>query len=122
MSPILGTGISGILGGAATFFWAWDGFKRTATAIMADKVKNPRKTISFAIVGGISVSAVIFILVAGTTLGVLGADAMGKSDTPLFDKAKIAGWGIWAILSSAWIGIERYLQDTSCWRGDERGG
>ncbi|MEC0236638.1 amino acid permease [Paenibacillus kribbensis] len=101
LTPILGNRITGILAGAATFFWAWDGFQRIA--IMADKVKNPRKTIPFAIIGGILVAAIIFIIVAGTTLGVLGADAMGKSDTPLFEGAKIAGWGIWAILSSAWI-------------------
>lgn len=101
LTPILGNGITGIFAGAATFFWAWDGFQRIA--IMADKVKNPRKTIPFAIIGGISAAAIVFIIVAGTTLGVLGPDAMGKSDTPLFAGAKFAGWGIWAILSSAWI-------------------
>ncbi|MCZ8515065.1 amino acid permease [Paenibacillus filicis] len=101
LTPVLGTGITGILGGAATFFWAWDGFQRTA--IMADKVKNPRKTLPFAIIGGISLAAIIFVILAETTLGVLGANAMGKSDTPLLLGAKITGWGIWTILLSAWI-------------------
>ncbi|HEY3363565.1 MAG TPA: amino acid permease [Symbiobacteriaceae bacterium] len=103
LTPILGTGITGVLSGAAAFFWSWDGFQRTA--IMANEIKDPRRTIPLAIIGGISIAAIVYVIVAGTTLGVLGARAMGKSDTPLFLGATeaIAGWGSWVILSSAWI-------------------
>src|SRR2546422_385086 len=56
-TPLLGGGIAGVLTGAATFFWTWDGFQRTA--IMADQIKNPKETIPFAVVGGICIAAVI---------------------------------------------------------------
>ncbi|HEX9061926.1 MAG TPA: APC family permease, partial [Clostridia bacterium] len=103
LSPFPESGIAGILGGAAAFFWSWDGFQRTA--IMANEIKNPRKSIPFAIIGGILIAAVVYLIVASTTLGVLGANAMGKSDTPLFLAATkaIAGWVSWVILASAWI-------------------
>lgn len=103
MTPIWGSSFTGVLSGAAAFFWSWDGFQRTA--IMASEIKDPRKTIPLAIIGGISIAVIIYLIVAGTTLGVLGPDAMGKSDTPLFFGAtkSIAGWGIWTIVLSAWI-------------------
>jgi APA family basic amino acid/polyamine antiporter len=103
LAPIFGSGIGPVLSGAATFFWTWDGFQRTA--IMANEIKEPRKTIPFAIVGGIAIAAAIYTIVAGATLGVIGADAMGKTDTPIFRAAvlAIAGWGGWLVLISAWM-------------------
>jgi len=100
------------LSGAAVFFWTWDGFQRTA--IMADEIKDPRKSIPLAIVGGIAIAAVIYLLVAGATLGVLGPDAMGQGDTPIIAAAVmvIAGWGGWMILASAWMaGFSETLGD-----------
>ncbi len=81
---------------------------------MANEIKNPRKSIPFAIVGGIAIAAAIYLLVAGATLGVLGADAMGQSDTPIIRGAvmAIAGWGGWMILASAWLaGFSETLGD-----------
>src|SRR5205814_6067200 len=51
LAPMLGeNGVFGVLAGAAIFFWSWDGFLRMA--IMASEVKEPRRTIPFAILGG----------------------------------------------------------------------
>ena len=103
LMPVLGPGPSGVLRGAAVFFWTWDGFQRTA--IMADAIKDPKETIPFAVVGGIAIAAVIYLVVAGTTLGVLGAEAMGQTDAPVARSAAtaIAAWGGWMILMSAWM-------------------
>src|SRR5207248_1142299 len=102
-TPLLGSGITGVLTGAATFFWTWDGFQRTA--IMADQIKEPKKTIPFAVVGGISIAAVIYLIIAATTLGVLGGQKMGASDAPIFLNASIVMGivGGWMILLSAWM-------------------
>lgn len=99
LAPVFGDGITNVLGGAAIFFWTWGGFQRTA--IMANEIREPRKTIPFAIVGGIAIVAVIFLVVAGTTLGVLGPKAMGENDIPLYiGAAKVMGaWGGWMILA-----------------------
>ncbi len=101
--PLLGGGIGGVLSGAATFFWTWDGFQRTA--IMADQIKEPKRTIPFAVIGGISIAAIIYLIIAATTLGVLGAKTMGSNDTPVFLNASLAIGitGGWIILLSAWM-------------------
>jgi APA family basic amino acid/polyamine antiporter len=106
--PVLGeNGVFGVLAGAAVFFWSWDGFLRMA--IMASEVKEPRRTIPFAIVGGIAFSAVVFLVVPAVALGVLGAEGMrggeSPSDTPLVTAAMraIGRWGVWIVLATAWL-------------------
>src|SRR6266446_6590258 len=102
-SNLLGdNGPFGVVAGAAIFFWTWDGFMRTA--IMAGEIKNPRRTIPVAIVGGIAVAAVVFLAVAATTLGVLGSQSMGTDDVPLFRAAiqAVGTWGGLLILAAAW--------------------
>jgi APA family basic amino acid/polyamine antiporter len=102
-SPVLGPGLGGVLSGAAIFFWVWGGFQ--STAVMANEIKDPKKTIPFAVVGGLTIAAFIYSIVAGTTLGILGADAMGQTDAPIVRGAvtAIASWGGWMILTSTWI-------------------
>ena len=101
-NPLGDNGPFGVLAGAAIFFWTWDGFMRTA--IMAGEIKNPRRTIPLAIVGGIAIAAVVFLIVAATTLGVLGPESMGRDDVPLFRAATqaVGTWGGLVILAAAW--------------------
>jgi len=101
-NPLGDNGPFGVLAGAAIFFWTWDGFMRTA--IMAGEIKNPRRTIPIAIIGGIGVAAVVFLAVAATTLGVLGPESMGRDDVPLFRAATqaVGTWGGLVILAAAW--------------------
>ncbi len=103
LTPTLDMGILEFMAGAAIFFWAWDGFMRTA--IMAGEIRDPRRTIPFAIVGGIVIAAVVFYAVATATLGVLGAQEMAKDDVPLFKVAvqAIGWWGGWLVLTAAWL-------------------
>ena len=101
-NPLGDNGPFGVLAGAAIFFWTWDGFMRTA--IMAGEIKNARRTIPVAIIGGIAIAAVVFLAVAATTLGVLGPEAMGRDDVPLFRAATqaVGTWGGLVILAAAW--------------------
>jgi APA family basic amino acid/polyamine antiporter len=101
--PTFDKGPLEFMAGAAIFFWAWDGFMRTA--IMAGEMKDPRRTIPFSIAGGIAIAAVVFFAVAATTLGVLGASEIGKDDVPLFRAATqaVGAWGGWVVLAAAWL-------------------
>ena len=107
LTPLLGPGVLDVLGGAAIFFWSWDGFMRMA--IMASEVKEPRRTIPFAVIGGIVIAAIVFLAVGAATLGVLGADAIRvggtRNDTLLLTAgAKAIGrWGVWVVLAAAWL-------------------
>ena len=75
-NPLGDNGPLGVLAGAAIFFWTWDGFMRTA--IMAGEIKNPRRTIPIAIIGGIAVAAVVFLGCCGNHSGSTGAGIDGK--------------------------------------------
>src|SRR5438132_5582344 len=107
LTPLLGPGVLDVLAGAAIFFWSWDGFMRMA--IMASEVKEPRRTIPFAVIGGIVIAAIVFLAVGAATLGVLGADAIrvggSRNDTLLLTAgAKAIGrWGGWVVLAAAWL-------------------
>src|SRR5438445_11860861 len=74
LTPVTGTGFAGVLAGAAIFLWTWDGFMRMA--IMASEVKEPRRTIPFAVVGGIAFSAVVFLVVPARAMGVLWSEGL----------------------------------------------
>src|SRR5438552_15575293 len=106
-TPVTGTDFPSVLAGAAIFLWSWDGFMRVA--IMASEVKEPRRTIPFAAVGGIVFAAVVFLVVPAAALGVLGAEGMrggeSPSDTPLLTAAAraIGRWGTWVVLAAAWL-------------------
>src|SRR5881409_3273028 len=101
LGPLLGDhGLPGVLGGAAIFFWSWDGFMRTA--IMSSEMKDPRRSIPLSIVGGVVLAALVFLPVAAVTLGVLGADELGRQDTPLLAAAKrVTDWMFWPVLAAA---------------------
>src|SRR5437660_5827190 len=100
--PVFGDkGLLGVAAGAAIFFWTWDGFMRMA--IMAGEVKQPRRTIPIAIGGGVAIAAVMFVGAGAITLGVLGADEIGRQDTPMLTAAQKAmgHWGSSVIIAAA---------------------
>ena len=98
-------GWSGVLRGAGVIFFAYIGFDAVSTA--AQEAKNPQRDMPIGILGSLSISTVLYILVAivltgivsYTTLNVsdpvaVGVDAMGKSMfwlRPIVKIAAIAG-------------------------------
>ena len=98
-------GWSGVLRGAGVIFFAYIGFDAVSTA--AQESKNPQRDMPIGILGSLSISTVLYILVAivltgivsYTTLNVsdpvaVGVDAMGKSMfwlRPIVKIAAIAG-------------------------------
>ena len=98
-------GISGILRAAGVIFFAYIGFDAVSTA--AQEAKNPQKDMPVGIMGSLSVSTVLYILVAIVLTGIVsytllnvadpvavGVDAMGKGMfwlRPIIKIAAIAG-------------------------------
>ncbi len=101
-APILGNGVMGVMGGAAAFFFTWDGFIRPA--IMAGEVKDPRGSIPFAVVVGLASAAIVFLGTAAVTLGVLGPQLASGEELPILAAAAkaIGRWGTWCVLIAAW--------------------
>jgi len=98
-------GWSGILRAAGVIFFAYIGFDAVSTA--AQEAKNPQKDMPIGILGSLSISTILYILVAIVLTGIVsytqlnvadpvavGVDAMGKSMIwlrPIIKIAAIAG-------------------------------
>jgi basic amino acid/polyamine antiporter, APA family len=79
--PFAPFGMRGILEAAALLFFAYTGYARVAT--LGEEVDEPQRTIPRAIIIALSVSLVLYLAVSVVAVGAIGADAMGRSASPL---------------------------------------
>ncbi|MET0289168.1 MAG: amino acid permease, partial [Pseudoxanthomonas sp.] len=80
-TPLSGVGV---LGAAASIFFAYVGFDAVSTA--AEETKNPNRNIPIGLIGSLGVCTVIYMLVAYTAVGSMGAQPGGplsESKEPL---------------------------------------
>jgi len=81
LSPFAIGGIGGILRATGLLFFAYTGYSRIATLV--EEVRNPKRTIPVATITALSTAVVLYLLVAITTLAILGASGVSKSASPL---------------------------------------
>ncbi len=80
-TPLSGVGV---LGAAASIFFAYVGFDAVSTA--AEETKNPNRNIPIGLIGSLAVCTVIYLLVAYAAVGSIGAQPSGplsESKEPL---------------------------------------
>jgi basic amino acid/polyamine antiporter, APA family len=89
-SPMLpngwGTPLSGVgvLGAAASIFFAYVGFDAVSTA--AEETKNPNRNIPIGLIGSLGICTIFYLLVAYAAVGAMGAQpggALSQSKEPL---------------------------------------
>jgi APA family basic amino acid/polyamine antiporter len=80
---------TGVLSGAVFFFFAYGGFARAA--VIAEEVKNPRHNVPRAMFIALTVSAIIYVLVGITAVGLAGANRLANSNSPLEEAMKATG-------------------------------
>lgn len=83
----------GILQSAGLLFFAFAGYARIAT--MGEEVTNPERTIPRAILTALSITLVIYALIAVTVLLAIGPEQLATSTAPLVDVVSDSSWG-WA--------------------------
>jgi APA family basic amino acid/polyamine antiporter len=81
-------GFSGIFAAFTLVFFAYIGFENIAN--IAEEIRQPRKVLPRAIILSISITAIIYILVATATIRVLDWHELGLSIAPLADVVKKA--------------------------------
>lgn len=79
--PFAPFGLSGIAEATALLFFAFTGYARIAT--LAEEVKEPKTTIPKAVIITIVSAIILYLFVSFTAIGVLGAEAMAGSKSPL---------------------------------------
>jgi APA family basic amino acid/polyamine antiporter len=89
------TGTAGILKAGALIFFAFAGYARIGT--LGEEVREPGRTIPRAMTLAVTITLVVYTLVAITALGTLGADRLASSVSPLAEVTQVAGWD-WAVV------------------------
>ena len=83
------SGTFGILQAGALIFFAFAGYARIGT--LGEEVREPARTIPRAMIVAISVTLLLYSLVAVVALGTLGSSRLALSDSPLADVAAVTG-------------------------------
>ncbi len=82
---------------------------------IGEEVRDPRRNIPLGILLAILLTAVIYAAVAATALGLIGPEALARSDAPLLDAARVP-LGVWAtpvIVGAATLAILKTMNATA---------
>ncbi len=77
-NPLSSTG-TGVLGAAASIFFAYVGFDAVSTA--AEETKNPQVNVPIGLIGSLLICTVFYLLVAGGAIGAFGAQPLLDTST-----------------------------------------
>lgn len=80
-TPFSPYGISGVMSGAALFFFAFTGFGRSATA--AEEIKDPKRNVPLSIVLSLGISTIIYILIGIIAIGLVDYHELANSSSPI---------------------------------------
>jgi APA family basic amino acid/polyamine antiporter len=72
-SPLSSSG-AGVLGAAASIFFAYVGFDAVSTA--AEETKNPQRNVPIGLIGSLLICTIFYLLVAGGVIGAYGAQPL----------------------------------------------
>lgn len=76
-----GNGINGVLGGASVIFFAYIGFDEVIT--LAEETRDPHRTVPRALMLALTISTVLYIMVAVVSVSVLGPIVLASAEQPL---------------------------------------
>jgi basic amino acid/polyamine antiporter, APA family len=79
----------GVLFGAYFIFFAYGGFARAT--IVAEEIKDAERNVPRAVLFSLAISTVVYFLVGLTALGLVGAEALGNSGSPLTTAMAVSG-------------------------------
>ena len=79
-SPLSSSGV-GVLGAAASIFFAYVGFDAVSTA--AEETKNPQRNVPIGLIGSLLICTIFYLLVAGGAIGAYGAQPVVDPATGL---------------------------------------
>ncbi|GAB3871424.1 APC family permease [Terrabacter terrigena] len=88
-----GSGVGGVLQGAAILFFAFAGYARIAT--LGEEVVDPSRTIPRAVLGAFTVVVPLYAVTALVLLRSLGVPGLAASAAPLRAAAAATPWSAW---------------------------
>jgi basic amino acid/polyamine antiporter, APA family len=91
LAPFAPGGATGVLRATGLLFFAYTGYSRIATLV--EEVHNPKQAVPRATVIALGTATLLYLLVAATAIGVLGASRLSQSSSPLEDAMAAVGSG-----------------------------
>jgi basic amino acid/polyamine antiporter, APA family len=76
-TPLLPTGPAGVLGAAASIFFAYVGFDAVSTA--AEETKNPQRNVPIGLIASLGICTIFYLLVAAGAIGAIGAQPVASA-------------------------------------------
>ena len=76
-TPFIPTGTTGVLGAAASIFFAYVGFDAVSTA--AEETKNPQRNVPIGLIGSLLICTLFYLLVASGAIGAMGAQPVSSA-------------------------------------------
>ncbi len=76
--PFMPLGTHGVVGAAASIFFAYVGFDAVSTA--AEETRNPQRNVPIGLIGSLAVCTVFYLLVAAGAIGAVGAQPLLDAD------------------------------------------
>jgi APA family basic amino acid/polyamine antiporter len=83
---------SGVFYGAFFIFFAYGGFARVA--VVAEEVKDAKRTVPKAIMFSLAISMTVYILVGVVAVGLVGSQVLASSNSPLTKAIGVTGNGL----------------------------
>lgn len=83
---------TGVFLGAYFIFFAYGGFARIA--VVAEEVKDPKRTVPRAILLSLAISTAVYALVGTVAVGLVGSASLASSNSPLIQAIGITGSSI----------------------------
>ena len=80
--PFAPTGVSGIIGAAASIFFAYVGFDAISTA--AEETREPQRNLPIGLLASLVICTVFYLLVAAGVIGTVGATPLAGADGAAF--------------------------------------
>jgi APA family basic amino acid/polyamine antiporter len=97
-SPLFPNGLSGLIEGAAIMMFAYLGYCDVVT--ISEEVVDPQRTLPLSTLLSLAISALLYILVSFTAVGVINYQTLSQSGSPLADVMKAAGYETFAWIVS----------------------
>jgi APA family basic amino acid/polyamine antiporter len=107
--PFMPFGLQGVITGAAIVFFAYIGFDAVSTA--AEEVRNPQKDLPIGILGSLSVSTLLYIMVSAVLTGLVSYLLFKGTNAPVAFALEEIGitWGSELVAVGAICGITSVL-------------
>lgn len=81
-------GFTGLLGGAALVFFAYEGFEEIAT--LSEEVRDPTRNLPRALIIAVASTAFVYVAVAAVSVSVVRWDQLASAEAPLAEVVRVA--------------------------------